>query len=113
MNYNDTKAIIGNCTGDANPDAWFPEIPNGRPTQAKLKALVADIEYALDGCSSCLKKDECLAEGMQEENLPHGIWGGLLAGERIKLLGHVRSDFAMQSDKGRALDFSDRLALMM
>lgn len=26
-------------------------------------------------------------EGMREENIEHGIWGGMLAGERILLAG--------------------------
>ena len=85
--------INGNCTGDANPDWWFPELPTGAPSDEAIKAIAEQTNYALKLCSSCPVKEECLAEGMKTEtfrngsiagwgNLPYGIWGGLMAAER-------------------------------
>ena len=34
-------------------------------------------------CKNCPMKKPCFDEGMKPENIPHGIWGGTLAGERI------------------------------
>jgi hypothetical protein len=46
---------------------------------------------------------------MEPNDLPFGIWGGKLAGERIESLGYTRDDFALQTDEGRALDFYERM----
>jgi len=91
---------VGNCYGDSNPDAWFPDIPRGMRTERNTAALVAETRRALTLCGSCPKKAECLAEGMEHENLGFGIWGGMLAGERVMLTGKT---FNKLSDQGRAL----------
>lgn len=85
--------IVGNCTGDKNPDWWFPEVPTGRNTDEKIKRVASQINYALQLCASCPVKEACLAEGMKTEkmpsgktgwgNLPFGIWGGTMAAERL------------------------------
>jgi hypothetical protein len=75
--------IKGNCTGDSNPDAWFPEMTQGNPSDSKMLALATETRRAIYECYTCPNKDECLEEGMQPKNLSHGIWGGRLAGERI------------------------------
>ena len=89
--------IIGNCTNDENPDWWFPEPPVGRVTEESIIRLTSQINYALQLCSSCPVKEECLAEGMKMEhmpsgktgwgNLPFGIWGGKMAAERLEMAG--------------------------
>lgn len=89
--------INGNCTGDANPDWWFPEIPMGRNREEKLERVASQINYALQLCASCPVKVECLAKGMENEkmpsgmtgwgNLPFGIWGGTMAAERLAAAG--------------------------
>jgi len=89
--------IVGNCTNDENPDWWFPEPPVGRVTEESLVRLTSQINYALQLCSSCPVKEECLAEGMKMEhmpsgktgwgNLPFGIWGGKMAAERLEMAG--------------------------
>jgi hypothetical protein len=89
--------IVGNCTGDANPDWWFPEVPTGRITEEKIVRLTSEVNYALQLCASCPVKEECLAEGMKMEtmpsgktgwgNLPFGIWGGKMAAERLQMAG--------------------------
>ena len=101
--------IVGICSSHPDPDMWFPDMDNGRPTQAKVVALAERVEHAVKLCNECPVMVECLAEGMKEENLPHGIWGGLLAGERLATLGKRREDFPPQSDKGKAMDLFVRL----
>ena len=76
-------AIIGNCTGDSNPDAWFPELTRGNPSDTKMLALATEVRRAIGECHACPNQAECLEEGMQPKNLSYGIWGGRLAGERM------------------------------
>ena len=75
-----TEPSLGNCYGDENPDAWFPEIPQGRRSERSIVNLVAETRRAIVLCNSCPKQAECLDEGMKPKNLPYGIWGGKLAG---------------------------------
>jgi len=83
MNYMKTEQVLGNCYGDDNPDAWFPEVTRGAPAPAKLKTLANEMSRAIRLCNSCPRQDTCLKEGMEPKNLPYGIWGGKLAGQRI------------------------------
>jgi hypothetical protein len=80
-------ASKGLCAKHPSPDLWFPEQPQGRPTQAKRKIVASKVMLALSICDDCPIKAECLAEGMKPENIEHGIWGGMLAGERILTAG--------------------------
>jgi len=99
--------INGNCTGDANPDWWFPELPTGAPSDETMKAIAEQTNYALQLCSSCPVKQECLAEGMKTSvsskgiegwgNLPYGIWGGLMAAERLEIAGVKREHYPPRS----------------
>lgn len=97
--------LRGNCTGDEFPDTWFPELDNNRPSQTRLKALAQDIKYAQAKCADCPIKVECLAEGMKTNNLPFGIWGGKLAGERIESLNGNYDSEGIQTDVRKALVF--------
>jgi hypothetical protein len=68
-----------NCAGTQEPDAWFPNM------QYMTNEDLVITEMALRICDRCEIKTECLIVGMEEEELRHGIWGGLLPGERIEL----------------------------
>jgi hypothetical protein len=74
-----------------------------------MKVIAERTIVAKTICNACPSKDRCLEFGNQPNDLPYGIWGGKIAGERILELGHTRSDFARQSDLGGALDFYERL----
>lgn len=100
-----SEALVGNCTTHTQPDYWFPEYDNGRPSAAKIEKLVESIGIAVDLCNSCPAKEACLQEGMQPNDLPFGIWGGKLAGERLESLGKTLDNVLPQSDEGRALSF--------
>lgn len=96
--------IVGNCTGDANPDAWFPTVPNGGRPSTILRRMVPEIKYAMDKCNSCPKKDECLEEGLKPINLAYGIWGGVLAGDRIAMADESGTDYMVAPyNKGRTV----------
>lgn len=100
-------ASRGKCATHPNPDLWFPEQPQGRPTNAKRKLLADKVMLAISICNRCPIKNECLAEGMKPENLEHGIWGGVMAGDRILLSGidtnrTVRSDAIVFAEGVRA-----------
>lgn len=93
-----TEVVLGNCHGDENPDAWFPEVTRGAPAPAKMRVLGLETSRAIILCKACPKKDECLEEGMKPKNLPYGIWGGRLAGERLLLADAKGIDYMV---KGR------------
>jgi hypothetical protein len=94
------SAIMGECTKDANPDAWFPDIGRGMPTPARMKILGTETGRAIAICNTCPNQEDCLDEGMKPKNLAFGIWGGTLAGERVIMTG---KQFNKLSDEGRAL----------
>lgn len=96
--------INGNCTGDSNPDAWFPTVPNGGRPSTILRRMVPEIKYAINKCNSCPQKDKCLEEGIKPENLAYGIWGGLLAGERIAIADERGTDYMVAPyNRGRTV----------
>jgi len=100
MNSLRTEAKLGNCYGDDNPDAWFPDVPQGAFSERKQAIVGAEMRRAIALCNSCPKQQACLNEGMKDENLAYGIWGGMLAGERVIASGKT---FTKLSDQGRAL----------
>jgi hypothetical protein len=60
-------------------------------------------------CSTCPSLDRCLEFGNQPNDLPYGIWGGKMAGERILELGYKRDELPRQSELGKAIDFYERM----
>jgi hypothetical protein len=93
-------AIIGNCTGDSNPDAWFPELTRGNPSDTKMLALATEVRRAIGECYTCPNQAGCLEEGMQPKNLSYGIWGGRLAGERILMADEQGIDYMVDGRTG-------------
>lgn len=85
--------MIGLCSTHPNPDLWFPEsaINQGRPSRKQHQTMVENAIEAMEICLECPIRARCLEEGMKEENIEHGIWGGILAGDRIKLARTRRS----------------------
>lgn len=86
----------GLCSTHPNPDLWFPEAyPNqskgGRPSRKAHRKAVESALKAMAICNHCPVRAQCLTEGMREENIEHGIWGGMLAGDRIILARSRRS----------------------
>jgi Transcription factor WhiB len=80
----------GLCSTHPNPDMWFPEeLPHqrggGRPSLQSKRHMAMKATLAMAICQDCPIRARCLEEGMREENIEHGIWGGMLAGDRIIL----------------------------
>lgn len=79
----------GACTGHEQPDLWFSDSVetegSGRVPKVVEERMVKDALLALSICNRCPIVTECLALGMQQENIDNGIWGGTLSGERIAL----------------------------
>lgn len=69
-----------------NPDQWFREFPANASDETKHRVLV-DIKNAKRICETCPVSLQCRTEGMKPENLYHGIWGELFAGERLMMAG--------------------------
>lgn len=69
-----------------NPDMWFREFPANASDETKHRVLV-DVKNAVRICETCPVATQCRTEGMKEDNLYHGIWGGLLSGERLLMSG--------------------------
>ena len=82
-------ALVGTCTGHPDPDLWFSdtddEAGKGRPSSKKKHMMVTRTLKAIELCSTCPVIAECSEFGMLPENLYHGVWGGLMSGERIIL----------------------------
>ena len=82
----------GICTTHPNPDLWFEDsgdlfekrLGSTNPLK-KFEKRRENMLIAMDLCTKCPIRTNCLTEGMKEENLDYGIWGGLLPGERILL----------------------------
>jgi hypothetical protein len=105
------EPILGACLDSDNPDLWFPELSRGgdhrRNTMLVKKAKEVDLALAI--CKSCDKKVECLEEGMKPENINYGIWGGLMAGERLAKVGVKIGDYTPFTDTGLAMNFTYRI----
>ena len=41
-----TEQILGNCHGDENPDAWFPELPQGNRSESHWSPSIARAQLA-------------------------------------------------------------------
>ena len=95
-----TEQVLGNCYGDDNPDAWFPEVKRGAPAPVKLRTLANEMSRAIGLCNTCPRQDACLEEGMEPKNLPYGIWGGRLAGQRILMADERGIDYMVEGRTG-------------
>ena len=104
-----TEPLIGNCTKHPDPDLWSPELPNGRPNVRIMETIAERVITAKNICGTCTSRDRCLEFGNQPNDLPYGIWGGKMAGERILDMGVTRDMLPLQSDLGKALDFYERI----
>lgn len=88
-----TKVLIGSCTGHKNPDLWYLNLPRGKASDRQKKVFLERVERTRTICNGCPIKLTCQVEGMKPENLSFGMWGGLLAGERIELAIKYEMDF--------------------
>lgn len=99
----------GACAGHETPDLWYPELPQGRRSAITNTNIKAETQRAIVLCEGCPVKETCLEEGMQAENLPYGIWGGVTAGERLMLAGINARDYPSYSEERIAYNFTINL----
>jgi hypothetical protein len=96
----------GLCRTHDNPDLWFEDsgdlferrVGSKNPT-LKFRERVDNIKEAVSICNKCPISSECLTEGMKEENLDFGIWGGTLPGERILLSNTVHKGSTFRKNR--------------
>ena len=79
------------CAEHDDPELWYSEgdigNKNGGDMQKRSAEYMARTHQAIQICNACPSKATCLEEGMRKENLDWGVWGGLMAGERLVLSG--------------------------
>lgn len=99
----------GLCRNSDDPDLWFSDEMeqerSGRPSIKDSEMLVARTIQALKICSMCSVKDLCLEEGMRKDNLEHGVWGGVMAGERLVAAGVPILGF----DRSKKITFANKV----
>ncbi len=84
--------LVGLCTDYHDPDLWFSDTDDtkgkGRPRKHELSVRVERTLKAIEICSHCPIQEQCLEQGMLPENIENGVWGGVMAGERMALSGY-------------------------
>lgn len=103
------EPLQGACKDSENPDLWFPDIGRGFGYQERLEQTARECNVAMSICKYCPVKTECLEEGMKFENRSWGIWGGLMAGERLIMAGELPDSHHYQTPQGQALNMLNRL----
>lgn len=78
----------GNCNNHPDPDLWHYQ--NSMHSDEQELQVLRSVE-AITLCRACPVKDDCLKEGMEDQNIQFWggsgtIWGGLLTAERYNLL---------------------------
>jgi hypothetical protein len=72
------------CSAHPDPEMWWYEWKTWKD-EAELQVL--RLTEALTLCDECPVKAQCLAQGLEDENIEHkGIWGGMFMSERVRLL---------------------------
>jgi hypothetical protein len=73
-----TSPLAG-CSGSTSPDDWFP-------VAARADRARAEAARALSLCAACPVRAPCLELSMRlwQAGGKHGIWGGLIAADRIQ-----------------------------
>lgn len=99
---NNGRVKAGSCTFHEDPNLWFPELPSGRPTRYTAVEAAIRVREATDICSNCPIKQSCLDDGFLPENILWGIWGGMMAGERLVASGITPDDYSPDTEQGRA-----------
>ena len=99
------RVIVGSCTFHEDPDLWFPELPAGRPTRYTAVEAAVRVREATDICDVCPIKQSCLDKGFLPENILWGIWGGMMAGERLVAAVITPEDYTPDTEQGRAFSF--------
>lgn len=88
VNQNSNWVDEAYCAGHPDPDLWHYQSSKDKNEWELATWRIAEAKTI---CNLCPVKDECLAEGMKEENLMStslilgAIYGGLMVGERLNI----------------------------
>ena len=104
--------IVGICSDHHDPDLWFSDTDDdkgkGRPRKSELARRVSRTLEAIEICSNCPVKQACLELGMLPENIENGVWGGMMAGERMVIDSHpITNSLHVQS-----IEFAKKVRLL-
>jgi len=72
------------CANSDNPEMWWYEYDR---YNHEVLETIYKVAEGIRICDECPVKALCLKEGLEKENLPWGIRGGLMASERIQYAG--------------------------
>ena len=112
MNINRDWHKEGLCTGHPDPDLWHYE--NTRiPDEQQLQVLRSI--QAIELCHDCPVRAQCLAQGMENENLISiggcgSIWGGLLTSERASLAGGNPNAHTIRDERRHRVHVRQKIA---
>lgn len=102
----------GLCVGHPDPDLWHYD--NSTLLDEKQLQMLRSVE-AIEICNACPVKQECLKQGLEDENLlwsiggNGSIWGGLLTSERAHMRGYRHSHNSIQHEQRHARNVRQKL----
>jgi hypothetical protein len=104
--------MIGLCSDYHDPDLWFSDTDDdkgkGRPRKQDAEMRLTRTLKAIEICSNCPVKQACFEQGMLPENIENGVWGGVMAGERMAL-----SNYSINTSlKIMAIEFAKKVRLL-
>jgi hypothetical protein len=112
MNVNRDWHAEGLCNGHPDPDLWHYQ--NTRlPDEQQLEVLRS--VQAIELCHECPVRAECLAQGMERENLISiggcgSIWGGLMTSERALLAGGNTNAHTIRDERRHRAHIRQKIA---
>ena len=104
------------CSGNPDPDLWHYN--NSIYDDERQLQVLRSVE-AIDICNSCPVKAQCLAQGMEEENLIWSvggngtIWGGLMTSERARKAGYKGNHNAIFGERRHARQVREKLGKLV
>jgi hypothetical protein len=73
------------ANSDLDPDDWFP-------VSAEIDRARQEAAAAITVCTACIVRAQCLALSLRRWDVgQHGVWGGLVAAERMPLHRELRA----------------------
>jgi hypothetical protein len=105
--FDRSVAMKGLCADTDEPDLWFTQLDRGKPSDRKNQEIANEVSRAIAICNKCPIKKECYQEGLRPVNILYGIWGGVMAGDRLRHAGYSEKDFHPQTEPGLAFKLSN------
>jgi hypothetical protein len=106
----------GLCVGHPDPDLWHYN--NSVLLDVQQLEVLRSVE-AIEICSTCPVKFDCLQQGLEDENLMWSIggngsiWGGRLTSERGLMKGYKPSHNMIDNERRHARDVKKKLGTLI